>query len=69
MDVKIGKKKLRNIICILYRAETGQRPWRASSREIQEGNKWIEWKDRVLYAYWRGNPPQRLSLEARTPQM
>ncbi|KAJ8450210.1 hypothetical protein Cgig2_033404 [Carnegiea gigantea] len=37
-------------------AETNQKPWRESSREILEGNKKIEWEDRVPYAFWRGNP-------------
>lgn len=23
---------------------------------IEEGNKMTQWKDRVAYAYWRGNP-------------
>ncbi|KAJ6334878.1 hypothetical protein OIU76_007762 [Salix suchowensis] len=37
-------------------AETNVRPWKILSRDLQEANKRTRWKDRVPYAYWRGNP-------------
>ncbi|KAL9228932.1 hypothetical protein vseg_004458 [Gypsophila vaccaria] len=37
-------------------AETNIKPWRNATSDIREGNKRIKWKDRVPYAYWRGNP-------------
>ncbi|GAB2271693.1 hypothetical protein Dimus_006522 [Dionaea muscipula] len=37
-------------------AETNLKPWKNASRDIREGNARTEWKDRVPYAYWRGNP-------------
>ncbi|XP_007051850.2 PREDICTED: O-glucosyltransferase rumi homolog [Theobroma cacao] len=37
-------------------AETNIRPWRNVLQEIKKGNRRTEWKDRVPYAYWRGNP-------------
>lgn len=38
------------------RAETNIRPWRSVIKEIKEGNKRTKWKDRVPFAYWKGNP-------------
>lgn len=40
----------------LIRAEVNIKPWAKSMVAIQEGNKMTPWKDRVAYAYWRGNP-------------
>ncbi|XVE77111.1 hypothetical protein DITRI_Ditri13aG0035800 [Diplodiscus trichospermus] len=37
-------------------AETNIRPWRSLLKEIKNGNQRTEWKNRVPYAYWRGNP-------------
>ncbi|KAL2905705.1 Protein O-glucosyltransferase 1 [Bienertia sinuspersici] len=37
-------------------AECNIKPWRNSSKDIQQGNERIKWKDRVPYAYWKGNP-------------
>ncbi|KAJ8900506.1 hypothetical protein K2173_025283 [Erythroxylum novogranatense] len=37
-------------------AETNIKPWKGVMKDIKEGNKRIKWKDRVPYAYWRGNP-------------
>lgn len=37
-------------------AEVNIKPWAKSMVAIQEGNKMTPWKDRVAYAYWRGNP-------------
>ncbi|XVE73885.1 hypothetical protein DITRI_Ditri11bG0154500 [Diplodiscus trichospermus] len=37
-------------------AETNIRPWRNVMKEIKKGNQRTEWRDRVPYAYWRGNP-------------
>ncbi|OMO78724.1 Adenosine deaminase/editase, partial [Corchorus capsularis] len=37
-------------------AETNIRPWKNILEDIKVGNKKTEWKDRVPYAYWRGNP-------------
>ncbi|KAL3349045.1 hypothetical protein AABB24_022269 [Solanum stoloniferum] len=37
-------------------AETNIRPWRSVIKEIKEGNKRTKWKDRVPFAYWKGNP-------------
>ncbi|XP_010672083.2 uncharacterized protein LOC104888729 isoform X2 [Beta vulgaris subsp. vulgaris] len=36
--------------------ECNIKPWRNASRDIQEGSKMVKWKDKVPYAYWRGNP-------------
>lgn len=38
------------------RAEVNIKPWAKSVVAIEEGNKMTQWKDRVAYAYWRGNP-------------
>ncbi|MFQ6626763.1 hypothetical protein Gotur_005641 [Gossypium turneri] len=37
-------------------AETNIRPWRNVLKEIKKGNERRKWKERVPYAYWRGNP-------------
>ncbi|KAL1192124.1 hypothetical protein V5N11_020844 [Cardamine amara subsp. amara] len=37
-------------------AEVNIKPWAKSVLAIEEGNKMTQWKDRVAYAYWRGNP-------------
>ncbi|KAH7522674.1 hypothetical protein FEM48_Zijuj07G0163700 [Ziziphus jujuba var. spinosa] len=37
-------------------AETNIRPWSIVLEDIKEGNKKTKWKDRIPYAYWRGNP-------------
>ncbi|KAK1412229.1 hypothetical protein QVD17_33306 [Tagetes erecta] len=37
-------------------AETNQKPWEMTLKDIKEGNKRVTWKDRVPFAYWRGNP-------------
>ncbi|KAJ8748850.1 hypothetical protein K2173_013281 [Erythroxylum novogranatense] len=37
-------------------AETNIKPWKDVLKDIKEGNKRTKWKDRVPYAYWRGNP-------------
>ncbi|KAK9202362.1 hypothetical protein WN944_017572 [Citrus x changshan-huyou] len=37
-------------------AETNIRPWSNVLKDIEEGNKRTKWKERVPYAYWRGNP-------------
>ncbi|XP_006345599.2 O-glucosyltransferase rumi homolog [Solanum tuberosum] len=36
--------------------ETNIRPWRSMLKNIKEGNKRSQWKDRIPLAYWRGNP-------------
>ncbi|KAJ7962355.1 O-glucosyltransferase rumi-like [Quillaja saponaria] len=36
--------------------ETNIKPWSQLLEEIVEGNKRTKWKDRVPFAYWRGNP-------------
>jgi hypothetical protein len=36
--------------------ETNIRPWRSLLEDIKEGNKRSKWKERVPYAYWKGNP-------------
>lgn len=38
------------------RAETNIKPWNSLLTSIKEGNKRTKWKDRVPYAYWKGNP-------------
>ncbi|KAK7340237.1 hypothetical protein VNO77_20935 [Canavalia gladiata] len=40
--------------------ELGIRPWEGILQKIQEGNKKTKWKDRIPYAFWKGNP--RVSL-------
>ncbi|XP_058224010.1 uncharacterized protein LOC131333485 isoform X2 [Rhododendron vialii] len=37
-------------------AETNIKPWRHLSKDIKEGNKRIQWEDRLPLAYWKGNP-------------
>ncbi|XP_016464518.2 uncharacterized protein LOC107787454 [Nicotiana tabacum] len=37
-------------------AETNIRPWRSMVKNIKEGNKRSSWKERIPFAYWRGNP-------------
>ncbi|EXC06843.1 hypothetical protein L484_017309 [Morus notabilis] len=37
-------------------AECNIKPWEDVLADIREGNKRTKWKDRVPYAYWRGNP-------------
>ncbi|XP_058744016.1 uncharacterized protein LOC131616652 [Vicia villosa] len=37
-------------------AETNIKPWKDTLKDIKEGNKKTKWKDRVPYAYWKGNP-------------
>lgn len=32
------------------------KPWSFVLEDMREGNKKTKWKDRVPYAYWRGNP-------------
>ncbi|AES80124.2 putative lipopolysaccharide-modifying protein [Medicago truncatula] len=36
-------------------AETGIKPWEKVLKDIQESNKKITWKDRIPYAFWKGN--------------
>ncbi|XP_059312805.1 uncharacterized protein LOC132063989 isoform X1 [Lycium ferocissimum] len=37
-------------------AEINIKPWRNVIKDIKEGNKRTKWKDRVPFAYWKGNP-------------
>ncbi|KAL5062022.1 hypothetical protein RYX36_023759 [Vicia faba] len=37
-------------------AEINIKPWKDTLKDIKEGNKRTKWKDRVPYAYWKGNP-------------
>ncbi|KAK7389991.1 hypothetical protein VNO78_25288 [Psophocarpus tetragonolobus] len=37
-------------------AEINIKPWKQTLKEIKEGNERTKWKDRVPYAYWKGNP-------------
>ncbi|KAJ4726957.1 O-glucosyltransferase rumi-like [Melia azedarach] len=37
-------------------AEINIKPWSNVLKDIEEGNKRTKWKDRVPYAYWKGNP-------------
>ncbi|CAI9101803.1 OLC1v1039218C1 [Oldenlandia corymbosa var. corymbosa] len=37
-------------------AETNIRPWRSVLNDIKEGNNKSNWRDRIPYAYWKGNP-------------
>ncbi|ESQ39220.1 hypothetical protein EUTSA_v10001309mg [Eutrema salsugineum] len=37
-------------------AEANIKPWAKSLVAIEDGSKMTQWKDRVAYAYWRGNP-------------
>ncbi|GAU49578.1 hypothetical protein TSUD_179920 [Trifolium subterraneum] len=46
-------------------AETGIKPWEKVLKDIHESNKKIKWKDRVPYAFWKGNThvsPTRFKL-------
>ncbi|KAL8159973.1 hypothetical protein V2J09_001510 [Rumex salicifolius] len=38
------------------RVETNIKPWRQTSKAIEEGNRETKWENRSNYAYWRGNP-------------
>lgn len=45
--------------------ETNIKPWKNVLKDIKEGNKRSKWKDRVPFAYWKGNPtvaPTRADL-------
>ncbi|KAK0581560.1 hypothetical protein LWI29_015144 [Acer saccharum] len=37
-------------------AETNIKPWGDVLKDIKQGNKRSEWRDREPYAYWKGNP-------------
>lgn len=37
-------------------AEINIKPWKSVLEDIKQGNTRTKWKDRVPYAYWRGNP-------------
>ncbi|KAL2335950.1 hypothetical protein Fmac_010396 [Flemingia macrophylla] len=37
-------------------AELHIRPWEITLNNIKEANKIVKWKDRVPYAFWKGNP-------------
>ncbi|KAG5021902.1 hypothetical protein JHK85_018244 [Glycine max] len=37
-------------------AELSIRPWETTLHNILEGNKLVKWKDRIPYAFWKGNP-------------
>ncbi|XP_050384875.1 uncharacterized protein LOC126801538 [Argentina anserina] len=37
-------------------AEINIKPWKNLLPSIKEGNRRTKWKDRVPYAYWKGNP-------------
>ncbi|RDY13125.1 Protein O-glucosyltransferase 1, partial [Mucuna pruriens] len=46
-------------------AEINIRPWKEVLKDIKNGNQKTKWKDRVPYAYWKGNPhvtPTRKNL-------
>ncbi|KAK7349533.1 hypothetical protein VNO77_06975 [Canavalia gladiata] len=45
--------------------EINIKPWKDVLKDIKEGSKKTKWKDRVPYAYWKGNPyvaPTRKNL-------
>lgn len=45
--------------------EVNIKPWKMVLEDIKEGNKRTNWKDRVPFAYWKGNPyvdPSRTDL-------
>lgn len=47
------------------RVEINIKPWKNVLEDIKEGNKRTKWKDRVPFAYWKGNPtvaPTRADL-------
>lgn len=54
--MKQKEKKLYFYIFFLTRAELSIRPWETTLHNIQEGNKMVKWKDRIPYAFWKGNP-------------
>ncbi|CAK8542329.1 unnamed protein product [Lathyrus sativus] len=37
-------------------AETAIKPWEKVLKDIKESSKKIKWKDRIPYAFWKGNP-------------
>ncbi|XP_054781274.1 uncharacterized protein LOC129288627 [Prosopis cineraria] len=36
--------------------ELNIRPWETLLKDIEEGNRKMKWKDRIPYAFWKGNP-------------
>ncbi|KAJ4749965.1 O-glucosyltransferase rumi-like protein (DUF821) [Rhynchospora pubera] len=46
--------------------EVNIQPWEVEYKSIEKGSEAIKWKDRVRFAYWRGNPdvasPLRVAL-------
>ncbi|TKY63895.1 O-glucosyltransferase rumi-like [Spatholobus suberectus] len=36
--------------------EVNIRPWEATLHNILKGSKMVKWKDRIPYAFWKGNP-------------
>jgi hypothetical protein len=50
----------------LCRPEVNIQPWEVEFQSIEKGSDAIKWKDRVEFAYWKGNPdvasPLRVAL-------
>lgn len=44
------------VMLCFVRAEINIKPWSGALKDIKDGNERSEWKDRVPYAYWKGNP-------------
>lgn len=42
-------------VIVTYRPEVNIKDWTKLSVAIREANKRVKWKDRVPYAYWKGN--------------
>jgi hypothetical protein len=56
VKLKENKTYIVYICFVLGRAEVNIRPWETTLNNIQEGNKNVKWKDRIAYAFWKGNP-------------
>ncbi|KAJ4726955.1 O-glucosyltransferase rumi-like [Melia azedarach] len=41
--------------------ETNVKPWTSTMEDIKKGNKRTMWKERIPYAYWKGNPDVTLT--------
>ncbi|KAM7276873.1 hypothetical protein ACFE04_018739 [Oxalis oulophora] len=52
----VVKPPLPRTKCRVATAKVKICPWESMLKKIKKGSKKIKWKDRVPYAYWKGNP-------------
>lgn len=41
---------------LLVRSEINIRPWQEEFPDIKRGSQAVSWKNKMAWAYWRGNP-------------